>query len=101
MESEGNEEKNNVFTETNPLLSKYSIDSKHNDLLNEFEKDRSGIVATDLDMLTECKNNKIILDIYYDDLEFYNSFIQISIIVVSTIAAFIQAVKSIITVLIT
>lgn len=38
------------------------------------------------------------MDIYYDDLEFYNSFIQISIIVVSTIAAFIQAVKSIITV---
>ena len=73
--SDVEEEKEEIPTQNNPIFeSKYSINSSHNYLLEQFEKDKNGIVSTDMDILTECKHNKTILDIYYNNLEFYPRF---------------------------
>jgi hypothetical protein len=90
--------KQNNTADHSTLLSKYLIDNNHNAELVQFEKERCGIVSTDLNLLTECKNNKVILDFYYDHLEWCNAFIQISIIIVSTISAFLQALQSVTTI---
>lgn len=83
-----------ITTQTENVFSKYSLSADKKDRIELFEKERKGITKTDLNLLTECKKHKIILDIYYDDLELYNSCIQISIICVSTFSAFLQALKN-------
>jgi len=56
-----------------------------------FDHQRLGSVKKYLNILTDCKDNKQILDLYYLDLYKYISIIQISVIVLSSISTFFQA----------
>lgn len=56
-----------------------------------FKHQRLGSVRKYLNILTDCKYNKQILDLYYIDIYKYISIIQISVIILSTISTFFQA----------
>ena len=45
-------------------------------------------------ILKECKSNKRLLDIKYSELNSYISYIQISVIVLSTVSGFLQSTKN-------
>ena len=47
-----------------------------------------------LELLTQCKEHKKILDMRYDDIYKFLTYIQTSIIILSTISSFIQALGS-------
>ena len=56
--SDVEEEKEEIPTQNNPIFeSKYSINSSHNHLLEQFEKDKNGIVSTDKHFDTELYDN--------------------------------------------
>ena len=58
-----------------------------------FEEQRGSVVKLFMETLSECKDKKKILDLYYKDLYFYISIIQISVIILSVISAFLQALQ--------
>lgn len=87
-DKESYEEESNV---EDSLDSRESIYSKR---LAIFRKEREGLVQTDLDMLTECKDRRKRLDLNYRDLFHYISFIQTSVIFFSTASAFVQGLES-------
>ena len=68
-------------------LKEYNID------LVKFEQQREGKVKKYLEILTDCKYNKQVLDLYYDDIYYNISLIQISVIILSSIVAFLQALR--------
>lgn len=45
-------------------------------------------------ILKECKSNKRLLDIKYSELNTYINYIQISVIVLSTVSGFLQSTKN-------
>ena len=78
------------------ILDKYPNDqilSSNRKSLLIFEEQRGSVVKLFMNTLSECKDNKKILDLYYKDLYFYISIIQISVIILSVISAFIQAIQ--------
>jgi len=56
-----------------------------------FENERVGCVTTHSELLKTCKETKRLLDMNYGDLYYYIVCIQTSVILFSTISAFIQA----------
>ena len=66
-------------------------DSEFNEKFNHIITERSGILDMILNLLTECKGRKKLLDMNYANLYFYIVCIQTSVIITSTISAFIQA----------
>lgn len=78
------------------ILDKYPNDqfllSNRKNLLI-FEEQRVSVVKLFMETLSECKDKKKILDLYYKDLYFYISIIQISVIILSVISAFLQALQ--------
>jgi uncharacterized protein YjgD (DUF1641 family) len=78
------------------ILDKYPNDqilSHNRKSLLIFEEQRGSVVRLFMNTLSECKDNKKILDLYYKDLYFYISIIQISVIILSVISAFVQAIQ--------
>ena len=57
-------------------------------------KQKEGIVKILETLLHECKDNKQILDTYYENLNKYIHLIQTSVIFLSTVSAFIQGISS-------
>jgi len=57
-------------------------------------KERNGYVNINQELLDECKHNKKMLDMHYADLYSYIIYIQTSVIILSTVSAFIQALAS-------
>ena len=71
------------------ILDKYPNDqilSSNRKSLLIFEEQRGSVVKLFMNTLSECKDNKKILDLYYKDLYFYISIIQISVIILSVIS---------------
>ena len=75
-------------------ISTYPKLKKYEENLLAFEAERSGHVNLYLNILTDCKDNKKILDCYYRNLYYYISLIQISVIFISTVSAFFQALQT-------
>lgn len=75
-------------------IDKFSDLKEHEVNLIKFEQQRVCKVKQYLSILTDCKDNKLILNLYYEDLYFYISLVQISIIILSTLATFLQALQS-------
>ena len=61
-------------------------------IINRIKSER--LIYTKLldDILKNCKNTKEKLDIYYDNLQWYHSIVQTSVIIVSTGSTFIQSI---------
>lgn len=87
---------NNQNTDTKTISARYA-DETYNKKLTNLDEERKGCVKLNLNMLTTCKINKQILDLYYRDLNADISMIQTSVIFLSTISAFLQALGSKIT----
>lgn len=87
---------NNQNTDTKTISARYA-DETYNKKLTNLDEERKGCVKLNLNMLTTCKINKQILDLYYRDLNTDISMIQTSVIFLSTISAFLQALGSKIT----
>lgn len=73
-------------------------DSNYSNKYELIEKERLGYVKINKKLLEECKQNKKMLDMHYADLYCYIVYIQTSVIIFSTISAFIQALASQITI---
>lgn len=75
------------YIETYPRLKEFQ------EKLYAFEAERTGHINLYLSTLSDCKDNKKILDCYYRNLYFYISLIQISVIFISTVSAFFQGIQ--------
>jgi hypothetical protein len=59
-----------------------------------FKNELDALIHNNLSILKECKSTKRLLDIKYSELNTYISYIQISVIVLSTISGFLQSTKN-------
>jgi len=59
-----------------------------------FKNELDALINNNLFILKECKSTKRLLDIKYSELNTYISYIQISVIVLSTISGFLQSTKN-------
>lgn len=59
-----------------------------------FQHEVKALINNNLYILKECKSNKRLLDIKYSELNSYVNYIQISVIVLSTISGFLQSTKN-------
>lgn len=69
-------------------------DKEFEEQLTRINLERHGYVVMNEQLLEDCKNNKKMLDMHYSDLYTYIIYIQTSVIILSTISAFIQALGS-------
>lgn len=76
------------------FISKNQNLAKYKNKLVSVEIERVSSVSLYLGMLTDCKDNKKILNLYYDDLYKFISTIQISVIVTSTLTGFFQGIDT-------
>ena len=76
------------------FISKNKNLEKYKNKLISVEIERVSSVSLYLGMLTDCKDNKKILNLYYDDLFKFISTIQISVIVTSTLTGFFQGIDT-------
>ena len=72
-----------------PISSNYQVSKEFIIFKNELES----LNYNNLCVLKECKNNKRLLDIKYSDLNKKINYIQISVIVFSTLSGFLQSTK--------
>ena len=59
-----------------------------------FQNEIKALVNNNMFILKECKSNKRLLDIKYSELNTYINYIQISVIVLSTVSGFLQSTKN-------
>ena len=59
-----------------------------------FQNEIKSLVNNNMFILKECKSNKRLLDIKYSELNTYINYIQISVIVLSTVSGFLQSTKN-------
>lgn len=59
-----------------------------------FQNEIKALVNNNMFILKECKSNKRLLDIKYSELDTYVNYIQISVIVLSTVSGFLQSTKN-------
>lgn len=59
-----------------------------------FKNELHALINNNMFILKECKSTKRLLDIKYSELNTYISYIQISVIVLSTVSGFLQSTKN-------
>ena len=59
-----------------------------------FQNEIKALVNNNMFILKECKSSKRLLDIKYSELDTYVNYIQISVIVLSTVSGFLQSTKN-------
>lgn len=59
-----------------------------------FQNEIKALINNNMFILKECKSNKRLLDIKYSELNTYINYIQISVIVLSTVSGFLQSTKN-------
>lgn len=70
------------------------IDYKQTKEFIIFQHEIKALINNNMFILKECKSNKRLLDIKYSELNSYISYIQISVIVLSTVSGFLQSTKN-------
>jgi hypothetical protein len=83
-----NQKKRATSPETGKLDYKYSKE------FTIFQNELQSLINNNLFILKECKTCKRLLDIKYSDLESTINYIQISVIVLSTMSGFLQSTKN-------
>lgn len=89
------ENKNQVITSVKSHTGEY--DNNNYRQTREFiifQHELKALINNNLYILKECKSNKRLLDIKYSELNSYVNYIQISVIVLSTISGFLQSTKN-------
>ena len=105
---------NNTKKIKNKKISNVNIDPSNNEIFTDFSDLENGdspddfkttkqfiifknqldsFINNNLYILKECKENKRLLDLEYDDLNNKINYIQISVIVLSTVSGFLQSTK--------
>jgi hypothetical protein len=59
-----------------------------------FQNEIKALINNNMFILKECKSSKRLLDIKYSELDTYVNYIQISVIVLSTVSGFLQSTKN-------
>ena len=87
-------------SENNQILSNTLCEDSNSQMLyketrefNIFKNELESLINNNLYILKECKSNKRLLDIRYAELAKKVSYIQISVIVLSTLSGFLQSTK--------
>lgn len=70
------------------------IDYKQTKEFIIFQHEIKALINNNMFILKECKSNKRLLDIKYSELNTYINYIQISVIVLSTVSGFLQSTKN-------
>lgn len=70
------------------------LDYKDSKEFTIFQNELQSLINNNLFILKECKTSKRLLDIKYSDLESTINYIQISVIVLSTMSGFLQSTKN-------
>jgi hypothetical protein len=70
------------------------LDYKETKEFTIFQNELHSLINNNLLILKECKTSKRLLDIKYSDLESTINYIQISVIVLSTLSGFLQSTKN-------
>lgn len=70
------------------------LDYKDTKEFTIFQNELQSLINNNLFILKECKTSKRLLDIKYSDLESTINYIQISVIVLSTMSGFLQSTKN-------
>ena len=70
------------------------LDYKDSKEFTIFQNELQSLINNNLFILKECKTSKRLLDIKYGDLESTINYIQISVIVLSTMSGFLQSTKN-------
>jgi len=71
-----------------------TIDYKQTKEFIIFQHEIKALINNNMYILKECKSNKRLLDIKYSELNTYINYIQISVIVLSTVSGFLQSTKN-------
>jgi hypothetical protein len=69
-------------------------DYKHTREFIIFQNEIKALINNNMFILKECKSSKRLLDIKYSELDTYVNYIQISVIVLSTVSGFLQSTKN-------
>jgi len=91
--------KNQVISSVKPQKDQHNDDIDNTDYKQTrefiiFQHELKALINNNLYILKECKSNKRLLDIKYSELNSYVNYIQISVIVLSTISGFLQSTKN-------
>jgi len=70
------------------------LDYKYSKEFTIFQNELQSLINNNLFILKECKTSKRLLDIKYSDLHSTINYIQISVIVLSTLSGFLQSTKN-------
>lgn len=93
------ENKSQVIASVKPQKEQHNdnndnIDYKQTREFIIFQHELKALINNNLYILKECKSTKRLLDIKYSELNTYISYIQISVIVLSTVSGFLQSTKN-------
>jgi len=93
--------KNQVVSSLKPQKDRHNDDNDNDNIHYKqtrefiiFQHELKALINNNLYILKECKSNKRLLDIKYSELNTYINYIQISVIVLSTVSGFLQSTKN-------